>query len=347
MQPHTRTRCQVTPRAFTLVELLVVIAIIAILVSLLLPAVNAAREAARRTQCTNNLKQLALACMVHESTHQHLPTGGWGFDWVGDADRGYGADQPGGWIYNILPYMEEKALNDLPADGIVDELTTPQLDGALRMILSTVTAINCPSRRTGLFPTTLDTNAVNATQTSPAKRHLAPYTGEFSGKSDYAMNAGDQSTFSFSGPVSLRMILLGFHEWKTQNTTGLLDNGSLMTGTCFQRSEIGINHVKDGLSKTYLCGEKNVNPADYLSGRGKGDERCWAVGSSTNNYRTAFNPPQQDRLGIDFTAEFGSAHSGVWQMAWGDGRVESLTYEIDPLVHRRNANRLDGNVTSD
>ena len=98
---------------FTLVELLVVITIIGILIALLLPAVQAAREAARQTQCQNNLKQLALGCLNHESITKRLPTDGWGFAWTGDADRGNDWRQPGGWIYNILPYIEQQPLHDL------------------------------------------------------------------------------------------------------------------------------------------------------------------------------------------------------------------------------------------
>ena len=100
--------------AFTLVELLVVIAIIGILVALLLPAIQAAREAARRTQCKNNLKQIGLACLNLVDTHKFFPTGGASWDMdirhYSDNGRPVGPDRQGiGWGFQILPYLEETA----------------------------------------------------------------------------------------------------------------------------------------------------------------------------------------------------------------------------------------------
>src|SRR5262245_15209869 len=101
--------------AFTLIELLVVIAFIPILIGLLLPAVQAVREAAARIECANNLKQISLGILNHEASWKRYPTGGWGWGWVGDPDRGNDFRQPGGWVFNLLPYVEQDNLHRVGA----------------------------------------------------------------------------------------------------------------------------------------------------------------------------------------------------------------------------------------
>jgi prepilin-type N-terminal cleavage/methylation domain-containing protein/prepilin-type processing-associated H-X9-DG protein len=116
-------------RGFTLVELLVVIAIIGILVALLLPAVQAAREAARRMQCSNNVKQIGLAFQLYHDTYRQFPWAG--RNWVNCCNstiRDYWT-----WAYYILPYMEQQSLMDQPSNAVI--------------YASTVSTLYCPTRR--------------------------------------------------------------------------------------------------------------------------------------------------------------------------------------------------------
>ena len=171
---------------FTLVELLVVITIIGILIALLLPAVQAAREAARIAQCQNNIKQLALGCLAHESATGRFPTCGWGFGWTGDADRGNNWRQPGGWIYNILPFIEQQSLHDLGAGLPWND--SRKLAANLQCAATPVTTLNCPTRR----------RAITYPWTSAPwwyfTANIHPNASSGLARTDYAANGGDVYT---------------------------------------------------------------------------------------------------------------------------------------------------------
>jgi prepilin-type processing-associated H-X9-DG protein len=125
------------------VELLAVIAVIGILIALLLPAIESAREASRRTACVQNLHQISLAIRTHEEAQKIFPTGGWGADWVGDPDAGFSTKQPGGWVYNILPYIEESSLRKIGKG-----MPAAQKRAALvELVRSPIAVFQCGSRR--------------------------------------------------------------------------------------------------------------------------------------------------------------------------------------------------------
>lgn len=164
---------------FTLVELLIVFSITGMLVSLLLPAVQASREAARRSDCQNNLHQIGLAFQLHEAAHRTFPTNGWGYLWIGDPDKGYGTEQPGGWIFNILEYLEQGSVRNISAGLPTD---SPMKRTALAEMLQTpVTGLNCVSRRPNILRT------AEIEHFNPRNSDKVTWTV----RSDYAANAGD------------------------------------------------------------------------------------------------------------------------------------------------------------
>lgn len=346
---------------FTLVELLVVITIIAILIALLLPAVQAAREAARQTQCRNNLKQLALGWLNHENAVTRFPTGGWGFAWTGDADRGNDWRQPAGWAYNILPYIEQQSLYAMGAG-----LPAAQKYAAHLQRLSVPLAVfYCPSRRMTIAYPWLP----NVSGYHPIANQGMP---TLVCRSDYAANGGDYSparpyrvgcSWSYTppnvdaGPSDVNQVedpITGQQTPVARNTFSAI--ARLATGVHYYASMLKISEVTDGMSNTYMLGEKYINPDWYLTGEDPGDNEAiligdngditrWADGNcswKTGDPEGGGGMPAPDKPGYGNWAIFGSAHPVGFHMAFCDGSVHMINYAVEFEIHARLANRKDG-----
>jgi prepilin-type N-terminal cleavage/methylation domain-containing protein/prepilin-type processing-associated H-X9-DG protein len=326
------------PAGFTLIELLVVITIIAVLIALLLPAVQAAREAARRLQCNNNLKQLTLGMLGHESSQGFFPTGGWCHHWVGDPDRGFDRRQPGGWPYNVLPFIEQGALHELGAG------TTPggasYLAAQSVRLQTAVTSMACPSRRLATTFPFVCTACIPCNATYPPRV----------ARTDYAVNLGDTSqvVISSTGIPFGVSYLAGNNDasWTAWPDT------SDITGISFLRSEVRVRDVTDGTSNTYCLGEKFINSDYYLTGQDGGDDWTMYTGQQDDNSRSVgyrvsggtyvYYQPMQDRAGVSIWNQFGSAHAGGLNMSMCDGSVRWINCSIGAEIHRRLGNRKDG-----
>ncbi len=208
-------------RAFTLVELLVVIAIIGTLVGLLLPAVQSAREAARRAQCTNNLKQTGLALQNYHEARRQLPEG-----WLADGTAGDGDGDEGvgwGWASRLLPYVEE----DATYKSI--DIKTPIASASSTVLGKVIPGFRCPSDGAAGSPTfNIGTEGGACDHTTPDANPSSPavmvartnYVGMF--------GTNDAEVEAFSG-----------------------------NGMFYANSRMPFRHVTDGLSKTIMVGERD------------------------------------------------------------------------------------------
>ncbi|MEO1526101.1 MAG: DUF1559 domain-containing protein [Planctomycetota bacterium] len=318
----------------TLIELLVVIAILGLLGALLLPSVSAAREAARRVQCANRLRQTGLALHAYHGVHSTFPPG-----YVADlGDDGDGRSW--GWAAVLLPFIEQGAFSNRLGVTQSSFDTVATTSRGRRLLQSNVSFFLCPSDpgdsqahpfRSIVISTSLASN-VPQTQNLLAHTSVPPGSG--------------------SGGISLRMQIsksnyIGSHgsEWKSRRSTW--DDGDFKgNGLLGRNSDIRIADVLDGTSHTLAIGERCM-------------ENYAAVWAGTSSWRkcgfadnqmvlgTASYPINDPPISLNVdcdgqgSANFSSYHAGGANFAFADGSVQFLSEQIDMEVYQRLAQRND------
>ena len=288
---------------FTLIELLVVIAIIAILMAILLPAIQMTREAARRVQCKNNLKQVGLALLNHHDTHQRFPSG-----WTANADAGV----PGwGWMSRLLPFVEQENLfNRLDSKLPITHNSHDQAR------LEPLSFLLCPSAQTfddqqidlpqGTYP---DPYGPLAFPYSVSRSHYVGCLGTFVEQDE--MEDGEYC------PASV----------------GVMAGSRQLDGLFFRNSRVNLREVRDGTSNTIAVGERSgrVFDSGWIGVVHGSAYPAWRILGWTGEPPN--NKPNSE-VHFHGYAQFNSAHRDLTHFAMLDGSVHSVFDDVDPVIFK-------------
>ncbi|TWU25871.1 DUF1559 domain-containing protein [Bythopirellula polymerisocia] len=331
---------------FTLVELLVVIAIIGVLVALLLPAVQAARESARRTQCINNLRQLGLGMLNFESAKGVFPTaGGAVSQFLNRADLSkpaYGYENAS-WMYQILPYIEQQNLANMRrGDG---NLNAGFVETGLAEI--PVSAFNCPTRSGRIATIGTDIYALGDYAGVMASWNDPGWQG-FAWQDTVAPNPNEETA------VWTGILVKGGQVKKNQSPPQIWKFG-----------EVDFASIEDGTSNTILLAEKSVqskfwtipssSPWPFWEVYGYYTGADWPVmrmfgaltqGSASPSPEVPIRGDDERSGGQSQEFGFGSAHPGIINTVYGDGSTHTISDSADLLMLDHLGKRADGSLVS-
>jgi hypothetical protein len=364
--------------------------------------------------------------LQHHERLGRFPSGGWGPHWVGEPERGSGVEQPGGWAFSILAYIEQDTVRQM-GEGLTGAARN---DAIVERSQKKLAVFNCPSRRRaqahvdGSGPYYRTATATELAITAAARSDFAVNSGDHglryflvdpnvdpldyltsggsgdSGSEGQSGNGNGNGNGSQSGgggngngnndhrvmichippgnPGNAHSIVIALEAVPThlahhgdywgpcqadahdadvdirdpwtldEGDSGSFDwadNSLDRRGISYQRSAIRLENVTDGVSNTYMLGEKYMDASRYETGTDSGDNHNLFVGFSNDNHRWTdpeLGVPMRDKHGVMNPHVFGSAHPDRFHMALLDGSVQSVSYRIDPNTHRLLGNRHDG-----